>query len=103
VPYPLNLRAGRAFVTLVAFTLETMRPRLGGKLSAWLFKPIATHDFLNVRTYVRLNGEPGIHFLAEWLSNPLAVRLGPRTFGLPYRYGFIHYEHAWETGQIRVR
>jgi len=100
VPYELDLLDGRAFVSLVAFTMENMRPRRGGRLATWLFRPIATHDFLNVRTYVRHRGEPGIHFLAEWLSNWLAVQLGPRTFGLPYRHGRIRYEHAWEVGQI---
>jgi hypothetical protein len=59
-----------------------------------MFKPIATHEFLNVRTYVRHRGEPGIFFLAEWLSNRLSVLLGPRTFGLPYRFGQLRYEHA---------
>ena len=103
VPYQLDLHDGRAFVTLVAFTMENMRPRVGGKLGAWLFKPIATHDFLNVRTYVRHNGEPGIHFLAEWLSSWLAVQLGPRTFGLPYRHGRIDYEHNWQSGMLRGR
>lgn len=58
VPYQLELHEGRAFVTLVAFTMENMRPRVGGRLGVWLFRPIATHDFLNVRTYVRHNGEP---------------------------------------------
>lgn len=100
VPYQLDLRDGRAFVTLVAFTMAHMRPCLGGKLGALLFKPIATHDFLNVRTYVRHNGEPGIHFLAEWLSNWLAVQLGPHTFSLPYRHGRIAYEHDWDSGRL---
>jgi uncharacterized protein YqjF (DUF2071 family) len=99
VPFPLDLRHGRAFVSLVAFTLRRMRPRLGGRLGEWLFKPIATHEFLNVRTYVRHAGEPGIFFLAEWLSNPLSVRLGPRTFGLPYRFGHLRYAHG-QAGEI---
>lgn len=103
VPYPLELLDGRAFVTLVAFTMEHMRPRIGGKFGAWWFKPIATHDFLNVRTYVRHHGEPGIHFLAEWLSSWLAVQLGPRTFGLPYRHGRICYEHNRHNGTLHGR
>jgi uncharacterized protein len=94
VPFELDLRDGRAFVSIVAFTLARMRPRIGGRFGEWLFKPIATHEFLNVRTYVRHRGEPGIYFLAEWLSNPISVRLGPRTFGLPYRFGRLVYEHA---------
>lgn len=101
VPYSLDLNEGRAFITLVAFTMENMRPRIGGQLGAWLLKPIATHDFLNVRTYVRHNGEPGIHFLAEWLSNWLAVQLGPRSFGLPYRHGVTSYRHDWLKGQYQ--
>ena len=86
---------------LQPFTLRGLRCRFGGKLGEWLFKPIATHEFLNVRTYVRHRGEPGIIFLAEWLSNPLSVKLGPKTFGLPYRYGKIRYEHRHEAGTFR--
>ena len=100
VPFPLDLRSGRAFVSLVAFTLRRMRPRFGGRLGEWLFKPIASHEFLNVRTYVKHAGEPGIFFLAEWLSNPLSVRLGPRTFGLPYRFGHLRYAHGQEDNII---
>jgi uncharacterized protein YqjF (DUF2071 family) len=101
VPFDLDLREGRAFVSIVAFTLARMRPRIGGRLGEWLFKPIATHEFLNVRTYVQHRGEPGIYFLAEWLSNPLSVRLGPRTFGLPYKFGRLIYDHARVRGEIR--
>ena len=98
VPFPLDLWEGRAFVSLVAFTMCGMRPRWGDRFSAWLFRPVATHDFLNVRTYVRHRNEPGIHFLAEWLSSRLAVKLGPATFGLPYRYGRIAYNHDEAAG-----
>jgi uncharacterized protein YqjF (DUF2071 family) len=100
VPFPLDLHEGRAFVSLVAFTMRRMRPRRGGRMGEWLFKPIATHEFLNVRTYVRANNEPGIFFLAEWLSNRLSVPLGPPVFGLPYRYGRISYDHANATREI---
>jgi uncharacterized protein len=100
VPFDLELRDGRAFVSIVAFTLSRMRPRIGGRFGEWLFKPIATHEFLNVRTYVRHQGEPGIYFLAEWLSNPLSVHLGPRTFGLPYKFGRLIYDHARVRGDI---
>ena len=94
VPFELDLRAGQAFVSVVAFTLVRMRPRIGRTWTEWLLKPIATHEFLNIRTYVRHNGEPGIFFLAEWLSNRISVLLGPRTFGLPYRFGDLNYQHA---------
>jgi len=100
VPFPLDLRKGRAYVSLVAFTMRGMRPRVGGRLGALLFKPIATHNFLNVRTYVKHRGETGIHFLAEWLDNPISVMLGPLTFGLPYRFGRLHYQHNYEAGVL---
>jgi uncharacterized protein YqjF (DUF2071 family) len=100
VPFPLDLREGKAYVSLVAFTLRDLRLRFGGRLGRWLFKPIATHEFLNVRTYVQDRGEPGIFFLAEWLANPLSVMLGPRTFGLPYRLGRIDYRHQHEAGSL---
>lgn len=102
IPFELDLRDGRAFVSIVAFTLLRMRPRIGGRFGEWLFKPIATHEFLNLRTYVRHAGEPGIFFLAEWLSNPLSVRLGPRTFGLPYKFGRLTYDHARSAGEIHA-
>ena len=92
-PFELDLFDSRAFVTLVAFTLRRMRPRYGGVLGAWCFAPIASHPFLNVRTYVRHGDETGIYFLAEWLPNRLSILLGPRSFGLPYRLGRIDYGH----------
>jgi uncharacterized protein YqjF (DUF2071 family) len=101
VPFELDLRDGRAFVSIVAFTLQRMRPRIGRRLGEWLFKPIATHEFLNVRTYVRQASERGIYFIAEWLSNPLSVRLGPRSFGLPYHFGRIDYNHAHDGEALR--
>ena len=99
-PFTLDLWEGRAFVTLVAFTLHGMHPRFGGRLAKLFFKPLATHHFLNVRTYVRHGGETGIHFLAEWLTNRLAVKLGPRVFGLPYRLGGIAYQNDPAGGEL---
>jgi uncharacterized protein YqjF (DUF2071 family) len=100
VPFAIDLYEGRAFVSVVAFTLRGMRPRVGGQISEWLFKPIAPHHFFNVRTYVQRNGEPAIYFMAEWLSNRLSVALGPVTFGLPYRFGKVEYENEGEKGCI---
>ena len=100
IPFEVDLRDGRAYVSLVAFTLVRMRPRIGGRIGEWLLKPIATHEFLNVRTYVRHAGEPGIFFLAEWLNNRAAVLLGPRSFGLPYRFGKLDYRHAHDTDAL---
>ena len=92
VPFPLETFRGRAYVSLVAFTLRGLRFKWG--------PPLATHGFLNVRTY--LPGR-GIYFLAEWLPHPLCVFLGPRLYGLPYRLGRLDYRHAHETGRLAGR
>ena len=91
IPFDLDLYDGQAYVSLVAFTLRNMRishPRL-----RLLTRPLHTHDFLNIRTYVRVGEERGIYFLAEWLNNRLATMLGPILYGLPYRFGELSYVH----------
>lgn len=111
VPFPLDLKNGRAWISLVAFTMVGMRPSFGGRLGKAVLRPIATHPFLNVRTYIRRADEPGIHFLAEWLPNKLASLLGPACFGLPYRRGRLEYHHTGKlingevvnTGGLRLR
>lgn len=102
VPFQLDLYEGQAYVSLVAFTMRGMRPTFGGRLAALLTKPISTHPFLNVRTYVRHEAESGIYFMREWLPNPLSVALGPRTFGLPYRLARVSYAYGREfIGRVR--
>jgi uncharacterized protein YqjF (DUF2071 family) len=86
VPFPLDLHEGRGYVSLVAFTLRDLRFFAGGPA-------FSTHAFLNVRTYVEGNG---IYFLAEFLTNPFCVFLGPRLYGLPYRWGRLDYRHGDE-------
>ena len=100
-PFPLHLRDGRAYVSLVAFTMERLRPVFGGRYAAACLKPIARHEFLNVRTYVQLRDEPGIFFLIEWLPNRLSVLLGPPVYGLPYNFGRFRYEHNFDARSIR--
>lgn len=93
VPFPLDTRGGKAYVSLVAFTLDGLRFARGGP-------PLTTHGFLNVRTYLPGNG---IYFLAEWLPNPFCVFLGPRLYGLPYRRGRLTYDHRHEAGRLHGR
>ncbi len=94
IPFPLDTHEGKAYVSLVAFTMHGMRPKRGGRGTRWLTAPIATHQFLNLRTYVKHRGQYGIFFMKEWLNAPLAVRLGRFTFGLPYHRAEIVYEHG---------
>jgi uncharacterized protein YqjF (DUF2071 family) len=92
IPLELDCLDGRAYVSLVAFTQRNLRPCVGGALAAWLATPLASHEFLNVRTYVRQGDTRGIFFMAEWIPNRLAALIGPRMYGLPYRLGRLRYD-----------
>src|SRR5688572_722955 len=87
VPFELDLYDGSAFVSLVFFTMRNMRLARGPRLLNILFYPFREQRFLNVRTYVRHQNEPGIHFISEWISSRLCVHLGPPLYSLPYRWG----------------
>jgi uncharacterized protein YqjF (DUF2071 family) len=93
-PFALDLFGGRAWVSLVAFTQVGMRPAAGGAIGAAVMRPVATHAFLNLRTYVRVGGRPAIQFLAEWIPNRLAMLVGPRLYGLPFRAGRLDYRNG---------
>jgi uncharacterized protein YqjF (DUF2071 family) len=93
VPFELDYWEGSAFVSAVAFSMESLRPCFGGAVGRWLFWPIPNHDFFNMRTYVRHGGVPGIFFMSEWLNNFWSVLCGPITYGLPYKFARIRYEH----------
>ena len=71
--------AGSAWIGLTPFTMWGIRPTFLPSLP-WLSK---SHE-LNVRTYVHVDGVPGVWFLSLDASNPLAV-LGARwRYYLPY-------------------
>lgn len=103
IPFPLDLYQGKAYVSLVAFTLRKLRPYRLPKTLSPLLRPASEHGFLNLRTYVRAGQRLGIYFLAEWLPNHLSILLGPPLYGLPYRYGTLNYQHAHERGQLDGR
>ena len=41
--------------------------------------------------------------MAEWVPRRLSMFIGPRTFGLPLRFGSLDYEHRHEVGRIAGR
>lgn len=82
VGYPLDLMDGHEVVSWVAFRREKFHCPALSFLGKWPWRPFADERFLNVRPHVRHRGESGILFLAELLSNPLCVALGPGPCGL---------------------
>lgn len=78
----LDTFEGRAYVGLVPFTMEGVRPR-------GLPAVRAVSDFheTNVRTYVHRDGQaPGVWFFSLDAANALAVRLARAWYRLPYHH-----------------
>ena len=70
---------GSAWIGVVPFRMTGVAPRF--------FPPVpglSSFPELNVRTYVQLNGKPGVWFFSLDATNPLAVRFARRTFHLKY-------------------
>jgi uncharacterized protein len=96
-PLKLDLHEGQAYVSLVAVTMTKFRPATPLSV-AWPLRAITRQSFLNLRTYVRHNDEPGALFLWGWLSNPLPLHLP--TFDLPCAFAKIDYRHNTGTGNL---
>lgn len=77
----LDIIDGQAWVSLVAFTMNNIRPR---NLPA--FSPVSDFDEINIRTYVERDGKTGVHFLSIEAGKPIAVKIARSLSGLPYRY-----------------
>jgi uncharacterized protein YqjF (DUF2071 family) len=75
----LDTFEGRAWITVVPFTMWGIRPVFLPALPSLS----ASHE-LNVRTYVHLDGVPGVWFLSLDASNPFLVRGARWTYSLPY-------------------
>jgi uncharacterized protein YqjF (DUF2071 family) len=74
----LDLYDGIAYVGVVPFVMEGVRPR-------W-WPASMTFNFLetNVRTYVYHNGQPGVFFISLEAASGLAVWAARQFWGLPY-------------------
>jgi uncharacterized protein YqjF (DUF2071 family) len=100
VPAPLEIDTfdGQAWIGIVAFRLS--RVRLRG------LPPVAgLHAFpeINVRTYVRVNGKPGVLFLSLDANNRPAMALARPWFHLAYRFSAIRFEAEGDTIRFESR
>jgi uncharacterized protein YqjF (DUF2071 family) len=75
----LDLHEGRAWVSLTPFTMRGARLRLAPPLPT-----LTRFHELNLRTYVRAGGVPGLWFLSLDAQSAPAVALARATLGLPY-------------------
>ena len=70
---------GSAWIGIVPFSMTNVAPR-GVPALPW----ISHFPELNVRTYVRVDGKPGIYFFSLDAGNVLAVHTARMLFRLPY-------------------
>jgi len=80
----LDLFDGQAWLGIVAFEMSNVAPRALPALP-WL----STFPEINVRTYVLVDGKPGVYFFSLDATNPLAVWSARTFFHLPYHTAAI--------------
>lgn len=94
--YPIDTFDGHAWIGVIPFHMTNVAPR-GIPALPW----VSAFPELNVRTYVTVDGKPGVFFLSLDAGNPLAVRAARALFSLPYysavmdvgsKDGWIHYD-----------
>ena len=98
VPNTLELHEfeGTAWLGLVPFRMAGVMRR------PWPDMPwVSAFPELNVRTYVVLDGKPGVWFLSLDAANRLAVWAGRRFFHLPYFLADMSFSD--DSGGIRYR
>jgi uncharacterized protein YqjF (DUF2071 family) len=96
---PANFEIDRfenqAWLGIVPFQMANVAPR-GVPALPW----VSAFPELNVRTYVRVGGKPGVYFFSLDAANPVAVGVARTLAHLPYysasmevetRDGWIHY------------
>ncbi|MCB1176319.1 MAG: DUF2071 domain-containing protein [Leptospiraceae bacterium] len=75
----VDLWEGKAYLGIVPFKMRNVRPRFFPSVPYLSFFPE-----LNVRTYVKVNGKPGVWFFSLDAGNSLAVEIARKFFYLPY-------------------
>ena len=80
----IDLFDGSPWVSVVAFTMERIRPR-----NLPSFPLISNFDEINIRTYVKSNGKTGVYFLSIEGGKSLSCKVAKGISELPYRYSKI--------------
>lgn len=78
-PFELDLFEGRAWVGVVPFRMTNVAPRGVPSLPK-----LSSFPELNVRTYVRVGGRPGVYFFSLDAGSRVAVAAARMLLNLPY-------------------
>ncbi|MCD8443407.1 YqjF family protein [Tenacibaculum finnmarkense] len=81
----IDLFEGKAWVSVVAFTMEKIRPK-----NLPSFAPISNFDEINIRTYVKSNNKTGVYFLSIEGGKKIACKIAKGISELPYRFSKIN-------------
>lgn len=81
---PTNLQIDtykdKAYISLVAFSMKNTRPR---NWPAWQL--VSEFDEINIRTYIKNQGIPGVYFLSIEAGKKLSAKIARILSGLPYQ------------------
>jgi uncharacterized protein len=83
----LDLHEGNAWISLVPFTMEKIRPN-----GIPAFSPISNFHEINIRTYVTAEGKSGVYFLNIEAQKYLSAYIARKASGLPYEKAEITRE-----------
>jgi uncharacterized protein len=104
---PLDTFDGRCWIAVTPFHMSHIHPRGLPPLPG-----LSRFPELNVRTYVTLNGKPGVYFFSLDAANRPAVWAARRFYRLPYfsasmsvnaRDGWINYSSRRGSGKAEFR
>lgn len=93
----VDSREGTAWVSALASVAAANRP--------WFLPRTVGTTFpqVNLRTYVRHEGRPGVYFLSLDIPSAIGVRLARSLYGLPYHRADIDFETDGETRRFEAR
>ena len=72
---------GKSYIGVIPFLMKNVRPRLLPAVPG-----ISTFPEFNIRTYVKMNGIPGVLFLTLDAQSRITCLYAPKAYGLPYNY-----------------
>ncbi|GAA5021931.1 hypothetical protein GCM10011506_01930 [Marivirga lumbricoides] len=93
----IDLYEGKPWVSLVAFTMEKIRPR-----NLPSFPPISDFDEINIRTYVKKNNKTGVYFLSIEGGTYLSCQIAKKLSELPYRYSNMHRKKSFYSSENKL-
>ena len=96
--FAIDTFEGQAWIAVVPFRMTNVAPR-GVPALPW----VSAFPELNVRTYVRVHGRPGVYFFSLDAANPVAVGVARTLVHLPYFTAAMEVEQEGDWISYRSR